>query len=71
MSSALKQDIYGVDAPGMLVAEIERHRVERSLPPELQYACLYWVQHVQKSETQLRDNDQVHGFLLEHLLHWL
>ncbi|KAF2008755.1 hypothetical protein BU24DRAFT_359758, partial [Aaosphaeria arxii CBS 175.79] len=71
MSSALKQDICGVDTPGMLVAEIERRKVEQSLPPELQYACLYWVQHVQKSGTQLRDNDQVHQFLQEHILHWL
>jgi len=71
MSSALKQDICGVSAPGMLVTEIERHKVEQSLPPSLQYACLYWVQHMQKSGTQLRDNDQVHGFLQEHLLHWL
>ncbi|KAF2008283.1 hypothetical protein BU24DRAFT_445587 [Aaosphaeria arxii CBS 175.79] len=69
--SALKQDICGVDTPGMLVAEIERRKVEQSLPPELQYACLYWVQHVQKSGTELRDNDQVHRFLQEHLLHWL
>jgi hypothetical protein len=71
MAASLKQDICGVDAPGMLVAEIERHRVERSLPTELQYACLYWAQHVQQSGAQLRDNGQVHRFLQEHLLHWL
>jgi TorA maturation chaperone TorD len=45
--------------------------LKRSLPPELQYACLYWIQHFHKSGVQLRDNDQVHQFLQEHLLHWL
>ncbi|KAF2468687.1 WD40 repeat-like protein [Lindgomyces ingoldianus] len=71
MATSLKQDICGVDAPGMLVVDMERSQVERSLPPELQYACLYWVQHVQKSGTQPGDNDQVHQFLQNHLLHWL
>jgi hypothetical protein len=71
MSISLKQDICGVNAPGMLVAEVERSQVERSLPSEVQYACLYWIQHVEKSGTQLCDNSQVDRFLQEHLLHWL
>jgi hypothetical protein len=71
MSASLKQDICGLDAPGALVADIESSRVERSLPPELQYACLYWIQHLQKSDAQFYDNGQVHLFLQVHLLHWL
>lgn len=71
MSTILKQDIYGLDAPGALVTNIDSSRVEHCIPPELQYACLYWIQHLQKSRTLLRDNDQVHKFLQEHLLHWL
>ncbi|KAF1817615.1 hypothetical protein P152DRAFT_463702 [Eremomyces bilateralis CBS 781.70] len=71
MSSSLKQDVCCVDAPGMLVANVERRRVEQSLPPEVQYACLYWIQHLQKSGARLCDNGQVHQFLQEHLLHWL
>jgi len=71
LMSTLKQDICGVDAPGMLVADVERSRVERSLPSEIQYACLYWIQHLQRSGTQLEDDGQVHRFLQEHLLHWL
>ena len=71
MSTSLKQDICGLDAPGRLVSDVESGRVEQCLSPEVQYACLYWVQHLQKSGAQLRDNDQVHLFLQEHLLHWL
>jgi hypothetical protein len=71
ISSSLKQDICGLDAPGVLVTDVESSRVEHSLPPEVQYACLYWIQHLQKSGTQLQDNDQVHQFLQEHLLHWV
>jgi hypothetical protein len=71
MSTSLKQDICGLNTPGILVSNIKRSRVERSLPPEVQYACLYWIQHLQKSGDQLHDDDQVHQFLQKHLLHWL
>ncbi len=39
--------------------------------PEVQYAYLYWVQHLQRSGAQLYDNNQVHQFLQVNLLHWL
>jgi hypothetical protein len=71
METSLKQDICGVDTPGMLVTDVESSQVEHFLPPEIKYACLYWVQHLQKSGEQLYDDDQVHRFLQVHLLHWL
>ena len=71
MSTSLKRDICGLEAPGVLVTEVESSRVEQSLPPEVQYACLYWIQHLQRSGTQFYDNDRFHKFLREHLLHWL
>ena len=71
LSTSLKQDICEVNAPGKLAAKLESGRVEQFLPPEIQYACLYWIQHVQKSGAQLRDNGQVHQFLQDYLLHWL
>ena len=71
MSAFLKQDICEQDAPGVFVADIESSRIEQYLPPEVQYACLYWIQHLQKSGVQLSDNDYVHRFLKEHFLHWL
>jgi hypothetical protein len=60
-----------VNKPGALATDVESSRVEQCLPAGVQYACLYWVQHLQKSGGQLRDNDQVHQFLQKHLLHWL
>jgi hypothetical protein len=71
MSTSLKQDICRQEALGTLVAEIERSQIEEFLPQEIKYACLYWIQHLQKSGAQLYDNGQVHRFLQEHLLHWL
>jgi hypothetical protein len=71
MSISLKQDICGLDAPGTLLADVASSQVEQCLPPELQYACLYWVQHLCQSGTQIYDNDLVHQFLQANLLYWL
>jgi len=71
LMSSLQQDIYGLDAPGILITNVKKSQIEQSLPVEVQYACLYWTQHLQKSGIQLRDNGQVHQFLQEHFLHWL
>jgi hypothetical protein len=71
LTASLKQDICGVHIPGALVADVGGDRVEQCLLPEVQYACLYWIEHLQKSGAQLYDNDQIYQFLKVHLLHWL
>jgi hypothetical protein len=71
ISNRLKRDICGLQNPGTFMTDVGSDRVEQFLPPEVQYACIYWVQHVQKSGAQLHDDDQAHQFLREHLLHWL
>jgi hypothetical protein len=71
MSSTLKQDICGVKAPGTLAADMEKDRVAQYLKPELEYACINWIQHLAKGFTQLQNGEQVYSFLTEHFLHWL
>jgi hypothetical protein len=71
MSTSLRKDICGVNAPNKFAAEAERSWIELSLPPEVQYACRYWINHIRKSSAQLCDNGEVHLFLQKHLLHWM
>jgi hypothetical protein len=71
MSTCLKQDICNLSAPGVFAADMQSLEVQEGLPIEVQYACLYWVQHVEKSHSQLSDDDSVHQFLKIHFLHWL
>ncbi|KAH7418721.1 NACHT and WD40 domain protein [Cadophora sp. MPI-SDFR-AT-0126] len=71
MSRTLKKDICEMHAPGSQASQVESSRIKECLPSEVQYACLYWVQHLQRSGAHLHDNCQVHQFLQVHLLHWL
>ena len=71
MFSSLKQDICSLEAPGVLVTDVASSRVDQYISPELQYACLYWVQHLQKSCSPAYDGEVAHRFLQAHLLHWL
>ncbi|KAH0538628.1 hypothetical protein FGG08_004765, partial [Glutinoglossum americanum] len=66
----LERDVRGVRAPGVLTNDIDNSRVEQYLSPEVQYACLYWVQHLHQGDAQLHDNSQVYKFLKERLLYW-
>jgi hypothetical protein len=71
MSQTLKKDICEMHAPGSQASQVESSWIEKCLPPEVQYACLYWVQHLQRSGSQVRDSEEAHRFLQAHLLHWL
>ena len=71
MSQTLKKDICEMHAPGSQASQVESSWIEKRLPAEVQYACLYWVQHLQRSGSQAYDGEEAHRFLQAHLLHWL
>ncbi|KFY45191.1 hypothetical protein V494_01091 [Pseudogymnoascus sp. VKM F-4513 (FW-928)] len=56
---------------GTLREEMDDADIFNRLPKYNQYACSFWVHHLKESGLCLKDNDQVHQFLQEHLLHWL
>ena len=70
-NSCIKLMSNNLRSLGPLTRDIHENQMEQCLPAELQYACLYWVQHLRKSGTPLHDDGQVHLFLQKHLLHWL
>ncbi|KAH6663640.1 hypothetical protein B0J14DRAFT_682901, partial [Halenospora varia] len=71
MSQTLKKDICGMHAPGSQASQVESSRLQKCLLPEVQYACLSWVQHLQQSGSQAYDGKETHQFLQAYLLHWL
>jgi hypothetical protein len=71
MSQTLKKDICEMHASGSQANQVKSSWIEKCLPPEVQYACLYWVQHLQRSGSQVHNIEEAHRFLRAHLLHWL
>jgi NACHT domain len=78
MSETLKRDICGLQMPGTLISEVKSERVGIYLPKHIQYACCYWVDHLQEANHLQRDkislcddNGHIHKFLQQHFLHWL
>jgi hypothetical protein len=71
MSECLRTDICGLQDPGIRRLTIDPEIIEDNLPPEIQYACLYWVYHVEQSNIRIYDGDQFHDFLTRHFLQWL
>jgi hypothetical protein len=73
LMSTLKKNICELDEsnPGILRTEVEEENVQQSIHSALRYACLYWVQHLQRSGEMICDKDPVDVFMREHLLHWL
>lgn len=76
MSEQLREDICKLVLPGQLISEIDPKHVESHISPALQYACCYWVRHLDKlSHDQhgemSKDGGQVDQFLRQKLLFWL
>jgi hypothetical protein len=71
MSSALKEDVCGQRMLGVQISDVSISHIQRCLPSEVQYACLYWVRHLISSGQRLLDDGDMHQFLREHALHWM
>ncbi|KAH8803728.1 putative WD-repeat protein [Hyaloscypha sp. PMI_1271] len=71
MSQTLKKDVCEMHAPGSQTSQVESSRLQKFLPPEVQYTCLYWAQHLQRGDFGVQDGGEAHRFLQAHLLHWL
>lgn len=76
-SGELKKNICSVRDYGILNTEISDSTVNSSLSDAAQYACQYWVAHLQgASMSQANaieecDADRILAFLEKHFLHWL
>lgn len=70
-SDGLQENLCKLAYPGQLRREVKQTTIDERLTPAFQYACRYWVHHVEHSMVRIRDEDEVHVFLQEHFLHWL
>lgn len=67
----LRENICDLKYPGQPRQEIVSTVIKEHLLPAFQYACRYWVHHLQHSMIQIHDDHEVCLFLQRHFLHWL
>lgn len=70
-SRCIKEDICSLENHGISRADIDSRVIADCLPSDLQYACRFWVYHLEQSQMRIKDNDSVQAFLQDHFLHWL
>lgn len=71
MARHLHKNICELPSPAFLALDVEDDAISCHIPADLQYACLYWVNHVREGRYDLAENGIIHMFLQTHLLHWL
>lgn len=71
MSRSLKKNICNLESPGSLTSDVQKDVLFRCLPSHLQYACRYWVDHLERGRFEIRDGGTIQVFLKTHLLNWL
>lgn len=69
--NTLKRNICCLKPPSAPRSEVNQRTIDAVLPPEVQYACIYWVAHWKESRCSVEDGGLVDHFLNSHLLHWL
>jgi hypothetical protein len=67
----LQRDICQLHLPGALSETVEKSRVDNHIPSEVQYACRYWVYHLQQCNLDVAILSDLQSFLQEYFLYWL
>ncbi|RGP70149.1 vegetative incompatibility het-e-1 [Fusarium sporotrichioides] len=67
----LRSDICRLKNPGTPRSTLKPDFINACIPPELQYACLYWVNHQVAAGSGPEDATRILKFLKQHLLHWI
>jgi hypothetical protein len=77
MSESLGPNLCELPSPGSLIENVKsdwedwKAWKDRCIPPELEYACLHWAEHLRQGGAHLADDDDTHQFFQVNFLHWL
>ena len=67
----LQENMCKLEYPGKLRRDVDQTSINDRLSPAFQYACRYWIQHVEHGKIEIHNQDDVRLFLQKHFLHWL
>ncbi|KAF3311740.1 hypothetical protein TWF173_008017 [Orbilia oligospora] len=69
----LKENICLMEYPGMSRRELTKSTIKERIPEGSQYACRYWVHHLEQSGDYKHDEvrNRIYEFLRQYFLEWL
>ncbi|KAF5530963.1 vegetative incompatibility het-e-1 [Fusarium mexicanum] len=65
----LQKNLCMLPKPTTRTGDIDRDQVAANIPDDLEYACVYWVHHLVRSEKGV-DWEIIYTFFTKHVLHW-
>jgi hypothetical protein len=71
MRGTLHKNMCDLSFPGTRRSTLDSSELEKRIPPQLQYACMYWTYHQLAGDPKSTDENEFHDFLTTHLLHWM
>ncbi|KAK4031501.1 hypothetical protein C8A01DRAFT_21283 [Parachaetomium inaequale] len=71
MSSCLRRDMCDLRRPGTRVGDVLRAVVNKNVPFAVQYACRYWVYHLERSDVDPQEHCGIAEFFEARFLSWL
>jgi hypothetical protein len=71
MDRSLKRNICNLQDDSAQRSDVTRSSINYHLPPQLQYACHYWTQHLVQSQCLVTILIKAFSFLKVHFLHWV
>ncbi|RBR24851.1 uncharacterized protein FIESC28_02341 [Fusarium coffeatum] len=71
MNDNLKENICRLVWPGIERTDIPASQVATCIADELQYACCYWVYHLQGVRNPSLHEEAIFMFLQKHFFHWI
>ncbi|KAK4235981.1 WD40-repeat-containing domain protein, partial [Achaetomium macrosporum] len=67
----LRRNMCDLRRPGTRIGDIPRSDVDESIPFAVQYACRYWVYHLQQSDVDPSEHPGILDFFRSRFLSWL
>ena len=71
MSCHLRRNMCNLQRPGMRVRDVPKSDIDESIPLPVQYACRYWIHHLQRSNVDPREHPGILEFFQTRFLFWL
>ncbi|RYO88741.1 hypothetical protein DL764_008694 [Monosporascus ibericus] len=71
MKNHLRRNMCNLERPGTRTRDIPSTVVDEFIPLSVQYACRYWIHHLQQSEVDPNDRPDIMDFFHTQFLAWL